>query len=165
MTALSCRVPTVTSNLSECWLAIWYCFMSLSIKLIDPSPPCLRHVVDHRGSVCVPVIWIWYNGMITVHDGLCLRVRWCGPSSYAYTDCGCDWAVYVKVALKEVQSNLIKGICNWVTAKDSAAKHTGMYACKHRDHVQYCMQTQALTKTLLHQYLLWIKRLVDELRL
>ena len=77
--------------------------------------------------------------MITVHDGLCLRVRWCGPSSYAYADCGCDWAVYVKVALKEVQSNLIKGICNWVTAKDSAAKHTGMYACKHRDHVQYCM--------------------------
>ncbi len=33
---LSCRVPTVTSNLFECSLAIWYCFMSLSIKLIDP---------------------------------------------------------------------------------------------------------------------------------
>lgn len=64
--------------------------------------------------------------MITVHDGLCLRVRWCGPSSYAYADCGRDWAVYVKVALKEVLRDPMKGICNWVTAEDSGAEYTGM---------------------------------------
>lgn len=48
--------------------------------------------------------------MITVRDGLCLHVHWCRPSSYAYADCDCDWALYVEYAVNEEQGSLIKGI-------------------------------------------------------
>lgn len=118
MTAVSCSVPTVTSNILKCWLAIWFCFMSLSIRLIDL--PSLSVACGWSSQFTV-----WAYNMTIVQ--WCDYSIWslcgcsCGASSYAFADCSRDWAVYVRDALEE--SDLSEGMCNWVTAKDSSAEH------------------------------------------
>ena len=99
MTALSCSVPTVTSHSFKCWLAIWYCFMSLSIKPIDNPALSAACGWSARIAVCACNMNIehWYD--YSTRWSLC--ARWCEPSSYAYADCSRDWAVYVRDALKE----------------------------------------------------------------
>lgn len=129
MTAVSCSVPTVTSNILKCWLAIWYCFPSLSIKLIDLPSLSVACGWSSRFTV-----WAYNMNIVQWNDysiwSLCACS--CGPSSYAFTDCTRDWAVYVRDALEEMRSDLSEGICNWVTTKDSQTYR--------QDHI-HCMST------------------------
>lgn len=119
MTAVSCSIPTVTSSILKCWLAIWYCFMSLSIKLI--GLPSLSVACGWSSQFTA---WAYNMNIVQWCDysiwSLCGCS--CGPSSYAFADCSRDWAVYARDALEEMGSDLSEGICNWVTAKDSGAE-------------------------------------------
>lgn len=134
MTAVSCSVPTVTSSILKCWLAIWYCFMSLSIKLIDL--PSLSVACGWSSQFTV---WAYNMNIVQWYDYSIWSLRGCscGPSSYAFADCSRDWAVYVRDALEEMGSDLSEGICNWVKGQwcRTYILYEHMY-CVHRKKKQ-----------------------------